>query len=353
MQAMWRDTHAFLNIDDRRVYAAGFSGTARAAFHMGMIAPGAFAGIVAAGGGFPVHEPPTRSITFAVFGTVGVFDFNYDEMHDLEAQLTALAIPNRLEVFDGTHQWPDAELAESALAWMELQAMRAGTRDKNAELVDELWSRDLERARNLAALGQLVDSRNLYVSLLSDFRELRNVTDAERELAGFARDPRLKKEDARIGARRERDQRYLASAGATFERLKSESPVPWAQELISDLEIRSLTRIAKNASDVEEARSARRKLNNDLVFVSFYLPRGFMTRKQYARAIVSLRIAMEIDPEDPELEFQLARCYAGLHDRKRALSHLRSAIARGVDLKGRLTGDEWGPGPVPVPDLAN
>jgi tetratricopeptide (TPR) repeat protein len=329
------------------VYAAGFSGTARAAFHMGMIAPGAFAGIVAAGGGFPVHEPPTRSITFAVFGTVGVFDFNYDEMHDLEAQLTALAIPNRLEVFDGTHQWPDAELAESALAWMELQAMRAGTRDKNAELVDELWSRDLERARNLAALGQLVDSRNLYVSLLSDFRELRNVTDAERELAGFARDPRLKKEDARIGARRERDQRYLASAGATFERLKSESPVPWAQELISDLEIRSLTRIAKNASDVEEARSARRKLNNDLVFVSFYLPRGFMTRKQYARAIVSLRIAMEIDPEDPELEFQLARCYAGLHDRKRALSHLRSAIARGVDLKGRLTGVGTGTGTCP------
>jgi tetratricopeptide (TPR) repeat protein len=320
---------------------------------MGMIAPGAFAGIVAAGGGFPVNEPPTRSMTFAVFGTTGVFDFNYDEMHDLEARLTALAIPNRLEVFDGTHQWPGEELAGRALAWMELQAMRAGSREKDAALIDEIFAGELARARSLASAGRLVDSRNLYASLLKEFRDLRDVTGAERELAELVQDRRLKKEDARVRARRERDQRYTAAAAGTFERLKNESPVPWAPELISDLEIRSLTRTAKNAADADEAQSARRKLNNDLVFVSFYLPRRLMTLKQYDRAIVSLRIAMEIDPEDPELEFQLARCYAGLRDRKHALLHLRSAMARGVDVKDRLGGDEWGQVPVPVPDLAN
>jgi predicted esterase len=340
MQAMWRDTHALLSIDDRRVYAAGFSGTARAAFHMGLTAPHAFAGIVAAGGGFPPHEPPTRAVDFVVFGTAGVLDFNYDEMNDLAARLTTLGVANRLEAFEGTHQWPPEELAERALAWMEIQAMRAGLRERSSELIDEVWSSDLERARKLASTGKRVDSRNLYASLLDDFPGLHDLTVAEREIAELVRDRSLKKEESRRKARRERDDRYVASAGDVFARLRLESPVPGVQSLMSDLEIRRWLRVAQHAADVEEVRSARRKLNNVLAYASFYLPRGFLKLGEYDRAIVSLGIAMEIEPADSELEYQLARCYAGKRDRQRAMGHLRSALARGLEGTDRLVEDE-------------
>ena len=101
-----------------------------------------------------------------------------------------------------------------------------------------------------------------------------------------------------------------------------------------------MLRTAENAADAEEARSARRRLNNVLVYTSLYLPRSFLKLKEYDRAIVSLGIAIAIDPADPELEFQLARCYAGKRDRQRAISHLRSAWGRGLEGKDRLIGDE-------------
>ena len=38
MRAMWNDTHSTLSIDDKRVYAAGFSGTVRAACYLALAA---------------------------------------------------------------------------------------------------------------------------------------------------------------------------------------------------------------------------------------------------------------------------------------------------------------------------
>jgi len=340
MQSMWRDTHAFLGIDDRRVYAAGFSGTARAAFHMGMAAPGSFAGIIAAGGGFPPDEPPSRSATFVVFGTVGMLDFNYYEMHDLQARLTQLAIPNRLEVFEGTHQWPDRDLAERALAWMEIESMRAGVRERDAALVEEIWSSEIERARRLVSEQRLADARGLYASLVAGFQGLRDVAIAERAVAELGGDRRVRKEEARRRTRIDRDERYLRSVGPVFARLRLESPVPLVGELESALEIQRLRRIAADPDDVEEARSARRRLNNVLVFASFYLPRGLMKLGQYDRAIVSLGIAGKIEPEDPDIEYDLARCYAGKRDRERTLSHLRAALSRGFEANDAPMRDE-------------
>jgi predicted esterase len=333
MQAMWRDTHAILGIDDRRVYAAGFSGTARSAFHMGMAAPRSFAGIIAAGGGFPPDEPPIRSMTFVVFATVGVLDFNYYEMLQLETRLTELAIPSRLEVFDGRHQWPRSDLAERALAWMEIQGMRAGLREKDAALVEEIWSSEIERARRLVGDQRLADARRLYSSLASDFQGLRDVATAQQAAADLGRNRSLRKEEARRRSRNERDERYLRSAAAVFARLRLETPVPRVGELETELEIGRLLRAAADEKDVEEARSARRRLNNVLVYASFYLPRGFLKLGQYDRAIVSLGIAMKIEPDDPEIEYDLARCYAGKRDRERTLSHLRAALSRGFDGK--------------------
>ena len=130
MRAMWTDTHGRLRIDDRRVYAAGFSGTVRAACLLARTAPGTIAGIVGAGAGFPFDAPPRKGDPFVFFGTVGDKDFNYYEVTDLEPQLAAAGIAHRIEIFDGVHQWPPEELATRALGWMEIQAMKAGTRAK-------------------------------------------------------------------------------------------------------------------------------------------------------------------------------------------------------------------------------
>ena len=51
LQAMWRDTHARLAIDERRAYLAGFSGGARASVAIALAAPKAIAGVIGCGAG--------------------------------------------------------------------------------------------------------------------------------------------------------------------------------------------------------------------------------------------------------------------------------------------------------------
>src|SRR5436305_9915767 len=71
MRAMWTDTHGRFQIDDHRVYAAGFSGTVRSCCTLAPAVPGTIAGIIGAGAGSPFHDPPRKGDPFVFFGTLG------------------------------------------------------------------------------------------------------------------------------------------------------------------------------------------------------------------------------------------------------------------------------------------
>jgi predicted secreted protein/dienelactone hydrolase len=118
-RALWRDTHARLRIDDGRVYAAGFSGGARAASGLGRILAIQPAGVIACGGGLPDWLEPEDVAATPWFGTVGVRDFNFQEMQELERRLRRQGTPCQLRLFQGEHRWPPPGLARAALAWLE------------------------------------------------------------------------------------------------------------------------------------------------------------------------------------------------------------------------------------------
>src|SRR5947209_5147745 len=73
-RAMWDDTHARLQIDDRRVYMTGFSGGARAALSLAYLCDnGCVSGVIAHGAGFhpnivPQLKSGNATIHFAFFG---------------------------------------------------------------------------------------------------------------------------------------------------------------------------------------------------------------------------------------------------------------------------------------------
>src|SRR5215471_3999307 len=94
INAVWKDTHVRFNVDDTRIYAAGFSGGARVAFQFGYALEGKIAGIIACGAGFPTNIVPTRSTPFVVFSTVGNADFNYPEMVQLTRTLDSVGVAN-------------------------------------------------------------------------------------------------------------------------------------------------------------------------------------------------------------------------------------------------------------------
>jgi tetratricopeptide (TPR) repeat protein len=339
MRAMWTDSHRRLRIDDHRVYAAGFSGTVRSACILARTAPGTLAGIVGAGAGFPFDGPPRKGDSFVFFGTVGDKDFNYYEMADLEPKLAAAGIPHRVEIFDGIHQWPPKELATRALGWLEIQAMKAGTRAKDPALVDGLWSETLARAAAAEGAGDLFQAYRLYDAAAEDFGGLRDTKEASGKAAAIAASPSFQRDAKDRALRLKHDEELLEEAPAILANVGSGEPATVAQ-VAAAMKIAELRDKAKNGKEADERLSAQRVLNNYLVQTSYYLPRMYDERKQYDRAVFMLSLAAEIDPDDPFIWYNRAASYARKGDRKRALADLREAVDKGWTDGAALAGDE-------------
>ena len=330
MRAMWADTHSRLSIDPRRVYAAGFSGTVRFACQRALAAPGTIQGVVAAGAGFPFETRPTKDTPFLYYGTVGDRDFNYYEVLDVAEAMTDLALPHRVEVWAGPHDWMPEELATRALGWLELQAMKKGLREKDAALVQALWSDDLARARALEA-SDLPEAHRLYTRMAEDYRGL---VDAEAlnevavQVSKIAASDAFKKERRLREEREQRDKQYLAAAP------KALSTADLAQAL-EDLRIQELKKEAES-SDPAERLAARRLLNTLLGQTTSYLPRMFTEQGNHDRAAFVLSVAAEISPDSPEIWYAMAAAHARKGSKKKALESLRKAVEKGFSDAARL-----------------
>ena len=330
MHALWADTHARFAIDDSRVYAAGYSGTVRFACILALTAPGTIAGIIGAGAGFPFGTPPKKDNPFAFFGTVGDRDFNYYEMNDLDVAMGALGLPHRIEHFAGPHDWPPVELASQAVAWMELQAMKTGKREKNPVLVEAEWARDRDRARAQAATHP-ADALHTWSAMAADYAGLRDVAEAQREAAALAASPACQQELRDRAARDRRDKDLLARAPGILARGNpGNGPVTPAQ-MAAELKVPELKARAASA-DPEESAAAKRILNTYLGQTAFYLPQSFLEKKEYDRAVFMLSITAEIHPEDPGIWVEIASVHArkGKAGHKKALESLRTAVEKGL-----------------------
>lgn len=333
MRAMWSDTHALFSIDDRRVYAAGHSGTVRFACNMALAAPGTITGIIAASAGFPFETKPAKDTPFLFYGTAGERDFNYYEVMDLDAEMTVLGLPHRIELFPGGHEWMPEDLATEALGWMELQAMKKGQREKDPALVDELWSRDLARARTLEA-SDVVEAQRLYAGMAADYAGLakpETVAEAEKKATEIAATDAYQKARKARDERNQRDKEYVAKAPRALSTTD-------LYQALEDLRIKELKKQAESP-DHEENMSARRLLNTVLGQTAFYLPQMFTAQGQHDRAIFVLQIAAEIRPESPEIWYEIAASYARKGTKKKALENLRKAVDLGWADLPRLEGE--------------
>lgn len=327
MRALWADTHARFAIDDTRVYAAGYSGTVRFSCILALTAPGSIAGVIGAGAGFPFGSPPKKDNPFVFFGTVGDRDFNYYEMNDLDAAMTALSLPHRIEHFSGLHDWPPPDLAAQAVGWMEVQAMKSGKREKSPALIEAEWARDKARAK---AAAHPADALHTWSAMAADYAGLRDVAEAQREAAALAASPAVKQDLREREKRDRRDKDLLARAPAALARANPGNEPVTAAQIAADLKIPELRKRAASG-DVEESLSAQRILNTYWGQVMSYQPMALLEKKEYDRAAFMLSLGGEIRPDDPSVWVSIAsvRARQGQPGRKKALEALRTAVDKG------------------------
>ena len=334
MKTMWNDSHDMFTIDDQRVYVAGLSGTARIATLLGRRSSVKFTGVIGAAAGFHPDVPPSKETPFLYYGTAGTVDYNYWEMRGVAEKLTRLGLPHRIAFFDGAHGWMPPDLATAAVAWMELRAMQSGDREIDAKVVDERWSRDLERTRALEADGSDWEASRLLASLASDYAKLRSadeISEVTRRARQFGSTAKARSQahiqahaSARHESRVERAMLIIADAYPP----DAEMPAATVAATVKTLDLPRLQLTARGAN-AEEALAAARVLAELDVQTGLYLPVSAIRSQDYQRARFYLGVALAVRSDDAYAWYLRAALDARMRQPDRAIESLERAISLG------------------------
>jgi predicted esterase len=338
--AMYNDATSRFSLNKQRMYAAGYSGGARIACDMAYRYAPQFAGVIGAGSGFPADHDPTPDTPFAFFGTVGNLDFNYYEMRLLEPKLKAAGIPYRVRVFDGSHDWPPAEICTEELEWMEIQAMKSGKSAKNPVLIQEIFEKRLAKAEGLKNNKLLHEARDEYQSIGADFSSLVDVDAVVAQASLLSESNEVKLWEQQEARRDQFDNDFRQKLASVNRSIRNTSGnVPKVEHVLEFLQIANLKKKAKEAPLKEDRLQAQRLLTVVRIQHGFYLARSFKEYGDFARLALCYSVSSEIDPDQPYVWYGLARAQAQMGEKEKAMESLRKAVDHGFKDADKLAND--------------
>jgi len=331
--AMFEDSSARLPVDETRIYAGGFSGGSRAACVFPRAVNRRIAGTIGVGAGISNTGTRPEDIgASSYFGIIGLADFNYPEMKRLDADLDGAKVPHRVLYYEAPHQWPDQATCSRAVGWMEITAMKQGTRNRDEALIDEMLGKELEYASALEAAGKTFWAARQYEAVSQLFDGLRDSgASAEagriqktREFAQFLKEEK-KRDERDVSIRRDFVRAYTLIEQAPSDR-------KGFIEVLKDLKLGFLKKEAKEAGTVEDRSFAYRILFDISINME---QRAFESydQKDWPRASSLFELAAEACPDGDRREkniyFSMACVAAVRGDEKAALKHLETAVAKG------------------------
>lgn len=330
VNAMLSDASATFALDSRRIYLAGFSGTARIAWQFAAQLGDRVAGIYGAGAGGTAltrfTEPPPG---VAFFGAAGSSDFNYDEVRGLEPWLEDHGVPHRLRFFKGGHEWPPAAVASEAVDWFELKAMQQGREPLREAFVDSLHQEDMIAADSLEAAGRPADALERYRQVLADYGP--KAAEAQAAANRLATDPEVKKELERRRQEGYAFEDFMGRLNGWVAELAQSDVLPTPVAGIHILGLQTLeARASAPTVSPEEVASIQRRLSAAHLVLAFYQPRAFLKENQPAKALVVLDVAAVIRDDDPNAFVFRAEAEAALGDEGAALDALERAASLGA-----------------------
>ena len=323
----WDDAHARFNIDEKRTYAAGFSGGSRLASTFASRCRGCLAGVIGSGAGYPGDILPDAKTPFAYFGIIGVDDFNFGEMWQLEKKLSKLEAPYHFENFSGGHEWAPKENIDNALAWLILQAMKSGSTPVDQKFVEDQFQRRVASAEQQLTNENAVDAYNSLASIFRDFQDLRDVKSLALRADQINKSEAFKKE-----ARAEEDlyQKQLREAGE-IRMLWTKAPDP---EETGTGRFDAMARLSEwkkkkeLPNDTRDRRLARRIISH-LLIESYETSQSSLRNNDFTAALANYQLVKEIDPKNSNIYYEIARVQALKRQKKAALEALEQAVSLG------------------------
>ena len=348
--AMWRDLHARLRIDDRRVYAAGFSGMARFSSLLAQRCK-CITGVALSGAGFTPESPSSQSDKFLVFVSIGQFDFNFPEIIHLRDTLNKNRINNEVEFFDGAHQWMPSAIATETLEWFNLQGMQSWILAHDDAFVAAQWAQRLAFARKQEEGGDVYRAQISYSQMVHDFRNLHEVSVAQAAVDRIQQSAAYRRANIAIEDQIKRQSAITDPLSASMSSLLNDNPASedarhtnstvsrdQSGDRFQDLKVRlaDLHREHAHEKDTQKLAILRRAVGG--LFGQVYdTLQELLEKKDYEMAEAFLELGGALVPDRiNRLYYQTASTCAKQANRKEALHFLREAVRAGFRDRSEL-----------------
>jgi len=340
--AMQEDIHQRLAVDDERIFAAGFSGGARAVSIFSKMIGRPVAGVIACGAGLAEGLKVEDLETAAFYGIVGTDDFNFREVIVLDKLLDRRPdIPHWIRTFPGGHAWPPASVCAESLEWLDLVTAKRKGRPLEQPLAEALMAKAAARAASFEAEGaadRAVAELTAAASALSGIGD----TDGLVTRAAGIRKTAAFKKSAGIDEERERDEaRLLAELYKSLD--ANDKSVILRQDLVPLYNrIDRLLREAEKAGDSSGGKYARRVLL-DVVMRAQNRGAGLLASTTPVKAVLCFEIAVRASEYEPArhrgMLYNLACAHARSGNARKALENLRRAVVEGLSDRNLILSD--------------
>ncbi len=174
ISSLLKSSFELLLIDDKRIYAGGFSGGGRVASMLAFSSAGCI-GLVTCGAGFP-KEVWTTTPPSCIIGIAGDGDMNLNELESIKVDEPNLKNRYELIRFDGIHEWPPINIFEQAFLAFEATGINDGVISKDDKHISELNDSYQALSDNLSADNNYIYQAKLYERWINNLGNLTDVT---------------------------------------------------------------------------------------------------------------------------------------------------------------------------------
>ena len=327
VKALMEDTRTRINIDPKRIYTAGFSGGSRVASSVAIM-DGGVAGVIGCAAGFPRLEQGIQN-KFDYFGMVGDYDFNLTEMEQLDETLAQNGFTHQLLTSGGIHGWPPAADFQTALLWIQANAMKENLQPKNDTLITALLTDYDKRITAAKSSGDLIKTHELLEGMA---RVLDGLTDAayyKKQSAELAASAGYKKA---IALRAQLQEKEMNQQQELAKQFAAQDEKWWSNR------IAELNRNIHSAKTQQESQMNKRVLNY-LGLVGYMNTSHALSTGDLANAATYLKVFKMADPENPDCSYLSAVYYMKKGNPQQAIASLKEAASLGYSEVAQLITD--------------
>ena len=337
--AMMHDVEKRFSVDQRRIYAAGFSGGSRFAMALAII-ENKISGVIGCGAGLPNDRSflPSENSVFLYYGLVGNRDMNYLEMNDLPGFFSEQTrVISYQRTFSGGHQWPGSDLIVEAVEWIILQEINRKILPSDPAFISYVENKTESLIESQVSAGDQAEAI-VYIRFAErDFRGTPFASGMTKLLTESEKSAEyqnaIRRWNKMAANEEERREKYFHN----LTQILNAASVPDSALIWWRNETKTLIRL-RDKGTPENSRMASRVLN----FISILCSEqgtALYRAMYYEQAAFLFEICTFSDSENRNNYYNLARSLAGSGKLKESLDALSAAVNHGFNSRKTVESD--------------